>query len=228
MDALDFLKVFDSGSVDGVLYDPPYSLRQVVECYKGFGKEVTQETTQASWRSRHLDEITRILKPGGKAICFGWNSAGVGKTRGFVLQRVLLVPHGGSKHDTIVTVETKGRSYIVDANKKIDRDSGDRKELPMRTDLLKQWLKMYPYGYCDGINFQTCRSTTSACPYCRSNVHCSDGNAAVAYYRELIRFMRFKPRRAAKISLMFADTLPSIMRSLDAKIAEIERERISI
>ena len=107
MDALDFLKVFDSGSVDGVLYDPPYSLRQVVECYKGFGKEVTQETTQASWRSRHLDEIARILKPCGKAICFGWNSAGVGKTRGFVLQRVLLVPHGGSKHDTIVTVETK-------------------------------------------------------------------------------------------------------------------------
>ena len=107
MDALDFLKLFDSGSVDGVLYDPPYSLRQVVECYKGFGKEVTQETTQASWRSRHLDEIARILKPGGKAICFGWNSSGVGKTRGFELHRILLVPHGGSKNDTIVTVEYK-------------------------------------------------------------------------------------------------------------------------
>ncbi len=107
MDALDFLKMFESESVDGVLYDPPYSLRQVVECYKGFGIEVTQETTQASWRSRHLNEIARILRPNGKAICFGWNSAGVGKTRGFKLQRVLLVPHGGSKHDTIVTVETK-------------------------------------------------------------------------------------------------------------------------
>ena len=107
MDALDFLKLFDSGSVDGVLYDPPYSLRQVVECYKGFGREVTQKTTQASWRSRHLDEIARILKPGGKAICFGWNSSGVGKTRGFELHRILLVPHGGSKNDTIVTVEYK-------------------------------------------------------------------------------------------------------------------------
>lgn len=107
LDALDFLKLLDSESVDGVLYDPPYSLRQVVECYKGFGKEVTQETTQASWRSRHIDEIARILKPSGKAICFGWNSSGVGKTRGMTLERVLLVPHGGSKHDTIVTVETK-------------------------------------------------------------------------------------------------------------------------
>ena len=34
MDALDFLKMFGSKSVDGVLYDPPYSPRQVSECYK--------------------------------------------------------------------------------------------------------------------------------------------------------------------------------------------------
>ena len=107
LDALDFLKMFDNESVDGVLYDPPYSLRQVVECYKGVGREVTQETTQSSWRSRHLDEIKRILKPNGKVICFGWNSNGVGKTRGMEMKRILLVPHGGSKNDTIVTVEVK-------------------------------------------------------------------------------------------------------------------------
>ena len=107
LDAIDFLKLFDGESVDGVLYDPPYSLRQVVECYKGVGREVTQETTQSIWRSRHLDEIARILKPGGKVICFGWNSGGVGKTRGFEMTRVLLVPHGGSRNDTIVTVEIK-------------------------------------------------------------------------------------------------------------------------
>jgi len=107
LDALDFLKQFDAESVDGVLYDPPYSLRQVVECYKGFGKEVTQETTQSSWRSRHIDEIARILKPCGKVMCFGWNSSGVGKTRGMKLERILLVAHGGSKNDTICTVERK-------------------------------------------------------------------------------------------------------------------------
>jgi len=107
MDALDFLKMFGNGTVDCVLYDPPYSLRQVAECYKGFGYEVTQETTQSSWRAKHLDEIRRITKPGGIAICFGWNSNGVGKTRGFEMLEVLLVPHGGSKNDTIVTVERK-------------------------------------------------------------------------------------------------------------------------
>lgn len=106
-DALDFLKRFDTASVDCVLYDPPYSLRQVVECYRGFGRKVTQETTQSSWRARHLDEIARIVKPGGVVLCFGWNSAGVGKKRGFELMEVLLVPHGGSKNDTICTAERK-------------------------------------------------------------------------------------------------------------------------
>lgn len=51
--------------------------------------------------------IQRIIKPGGTAICFGWSSMGLGKSRGFEMTRVLLVPHGGSKNDTIVTVEKK-------------------------------------------------------------------------------------------------------------------------
>ena len=34
MDALGFLKMFEDKSVDTVLYDPPYSPRQVSECYK--------------------------------------------------------------------------------------------------------------------------------------------------------------------------------------------------
>ena len=107
MDALEFLKMFENESADCVIYDPPYSLRQVSECYKGVGREVTMETTQASWRSRHLDEIARVLKPNGKVMCFGWNSSGVGKTRGFELLEILLVPHGGSKNDTICTYERK-------------------------------------------------------------------------------------------------------------------------
>lgn len=111
MDALDFLKLFDNESVDVVVYDPPYSSRQVVECYKGFGIGITQDTTKASWRAKHLDEIARILKVGGKAICFGWNTNGVGKKRGFEMNRVLIVAHGGSKNDTLVTVESKVCSY---------------------------------------------------------------------------------------------------------------------
>jgi len=107
IDALDFFKMFEDNSIDGVLYDPPYSLRQVSECYKNVGIPVTMETTQSSWRRKHLDEISRIIKPNGKVVCFGWNSSGVGKTRGFKIEEILLVPHGGSHNDTICTVEIK-------------------------------------------------------------------------------------------------------------------------
>ena len=107
IDALEFLKQLPSESADVVLYDPPYSVRQVSECYKGFGVAVTQEMTQASWRARHLNEIARILKHNGIALCFGWNSNGVGKKRGMEMEEVLIVAHGGSKNDTICTMERK-------------------------------------------------------------------------------------------------------------------------
>lgn len=107
MDALEFLKMFDDNSVDGVLYDPPYSPRQVSECYKHVGYNVTQETTRASFWSNHKKEISRIVKPGGKVITFGWNSGGIGMKYGFEIKNILLVPHGGWHNDTICTVEIK-------------------------------------------------------------------------------------------------------------------------
>jgi len=107
LDANEFLKQFEDESIDGVLYDPPYSPRQVSECYKSFGMEVTSETTRSNWWTKHKKEITRILKPNGKCISFGWNSGGIGKTNGFEITYILLVPHGGKHNDTICTVEVK-------------------------------------------------------------------------------------------------------------------------
>jgi hypothetical protein len=107
MDAVEFLKQFKDQSIDFVFYDPPYSLRQVSECYKSVGIEVTTETTQSNWRTKHINEISRITKPGGIAMCFGWNSSGIGKKRGFEIIEILLVAHGGSHNDTICTVERK-------------------------------------------------------------------------------------------------------------------------
>ena len=109
LDALDFLKMFDDNSVDGVLYDPPYSPRQVSESYKHFGYNVTNETTRASFWGNHKKEISRIVKTGGKVITFGWNSGGIGKKYGFKIERILLVPHGARHNDTICTVEIKTR-----------------------------------------------------------------------------------------------------------------------
>ena len=107
MDATDFLKMFEDNSVDMVLYDPPYSPRQVSECYKNLGKTVNMKTTQASYWSNQKKEIGRILKPNGIVITCGWNSGGIGKKYGMEIQEILLVPHGGWHNDTIVTVEKK-------------------------------------------------------------------------------------------------------------------------
>lgn len=107
LDALDFMKLFEDNSVDGVLYDPPYSPRQVSECYNDVGYNVTWDTTKASFWGNHKREISRIVKIGGKVITFGWNSGGIGYKYGFEIERILLVPHGGWHNDTICTVEVK-------------------------------------------------------------------------------------------------------------------------
>lgn len=113
MDALDFLKIFDDESIDGVLYDPPYSPRQVSECYNNFGYSVTQDTTRSSFWSNHKKEISRIVRKNGKVITFGWNSGGIGYKYGFEITRILLVPHGGWHNDTICTVEIKTHNQTI-------------------------------------------------------------------------------------------------------------------
>ena len=91
MDAIDFLKTFENNSIDFVLYDPPYSPRQVSECYKKLGKTVNMETTQSSFWGNLKKEIKRITKPNAIVISFGWNSNGIGKTNGFEIIEILLV-----------------------------------------------------------------------------------------------------------------------------------------
>lgn len=107
MDALEFLRTFHECSVDTVLYDPPYSPRQVAESYKKLKMSVNMQTTQASYWSRQKDVISNILRPDGIVISCGWNSNGMGLKRGFKILEILMVAHGGNHNDTIVVVEQK-------------------------------------------------------------------------------------------------------------------------
>ena len=107
LDAYDFLKMFDDSSVDGVLFDPPYSPRQVSECYKAFGMTVDMQTTQASYWSKLKAEIGRIVKKDGKVLTFSWNSGGIGKKYGFEITDILIVAHGGWHNDTICVAEVR-------------------------------------------------------------------------------------------------------------------------
>jgi len=111
MDAIDFLKSIDSQSVNTVLFDPPYSPRQVSEVYKKVCASVNMETTQASFWAKLKKEISRVVAVGGKCITFGWNSGGIGSAA-FNIVEIKLVAHGGWHNDTIVTVEQKIQSDL--------------------------------------------------------------------------------------------------------------------
>lgn len=150
LDALDFLKLFEDASVDGVLYDPPYSPRQVSECYNDVGYTVTWDTTKASFWGNHKREISRIVKIGGKVITFGWNSGGIGYKYGFEIERILLVPHGGWHNDTICTVEVKtheGEYRKKSAESKKEENGGTM--ITSTDKLLIEKLKALPIDYWD-------------------------------------------------------------------------------
>lgn len=117
MEATDFLDQLlkDGIQADLCLFDPPYSPRQIAECYKSIGRKVGMEDTQdGHWNKLWKDRIASLMKVRSHVISFGWNSAGLGKNRGFKLIEIMLVPHGSAHNDTIVTVEKKVQSMIGD------------------------------------------------------------------------------------------------------------------
>ena len=93
----------------GVLFDPPYSYRQISEHYKAFKKKATALDTSYNFYGRVMDAITPKMPLKSLAISFGWNSNGFGKKRGFEIEEILLVAHGLHHNDTICTVERKVR-----------------------------------------------------------------------------------------------------------------------
>ena len=108
LDALAFLKLQESESCDLVLFDPPYSITQAAQCYKSYGKEKLEKGVHnMGYWAECKSEVARILKRNGRVIVCGWSTNGVGKGRGFKMEEILIVPHGGSKNDTLVTVEIK-------------------------------------------------------------------------------------------------------------------------
>lgn len=116
MDAFDFLKMLEEKSIvaDIVIFDPPFSPRQIKECYDGIGKKMGQmEAFRTHWKPER-DIINRILKTNGIILSFGWNSIGMGKKRGYEIKEILMVCHGPGHNDTICMAEEKFENNIFD------------------------------------------------------------------------------------------------------------------
>ena len=108
LDAEAFLTMLsDKGVVvDLVIFDPPYSLRQVKECYEGVGRDFLAGDSQNSIRwTKERDLLVQIVSVGGIVLSFGWNSAGMGMGRNFTTDEILLVTHGPAHNDTICMAE---------------------------------------------------------------------------------------------------------------------------
>lgn len=109
LEAVDFLcQHKDESGVDLAIFDPPYSPRQISECYKGVGKAVgTKETQNAALYKACRDAIDVFMVDGGIVLSFGWNSNGMGKGRRYDILEIMLVAHGGGHNDTICIAERK-------------------------------------------------------------------------------------------------------------------------
>lgn len=97
-DAVWFCRTWSGDTFNTIILDPPYSYRKSMEKYKG---KVMSSFNQLK------DEVVRILAPGGIVMTFGYHSVSMGKTRGFEVEQILVVSHGGAIHDTIGTIERK-------------------------------------------------------------------------------------------------------------------------
>lgn len=111
MDAVTFMESLApavAGTVDLAILDPPYSPRQISESYKAAGKTAGMKDTQnAALYKRVRDALMPLLAPSATVLSFGWNSGGMGKSRGFEQIELLLVCHGGAHNDTICLAEQR-------------------------------------------------------------------------------------------------------------------------
>ena len=110
MDAEAFVLMLCKRGVlaDLVLFDPPYSPRQISECYKGIGISVGFEETQNSALVKRVRmAVAKLCGPGATVLSFGWNSVGMGDGHGFDLIEQMNVCHGGAHNDTICIAERK-------------------------------------------------------------------------------------------------------------------------
>ena len=107
-DAEPFVRrlIADGVRADAILFDPPYSPRQVAEVYQEIGRKVTMHDTQNGTLNKTVRAALKdIAKSDAVALSFGWNSSRFGT--GWDTREILLVQHGGPHNDTICVAQVR-------------------------------------------------------------------------------------------------------------------------
>jgi hypothetical protein len=108
LEARRFLRQLELNNVqaDLVIFDPPYSPRQIKEHYAAAGMLTNQEDTQnAKLYAECRDYFRKLTTPDAVVLSFGWNSSGMGK--GWEIIELILICHGAAHSDTICLAERK-------------------------------------------------------------------------------------------------------------------------
>lgn len=105
LDALEFVTTWNKNDpFDLILLDPPYAYRKSMEMYNGHKNSRFNEVK---------NNLPLILIPNGEVITFGYHSVSMGNVRGFDINEILLMSHGGAIHDTIATLEQRTHEVSV-------------------------------------------------------------------------------------------------------------------
>lgn len=109
--ALDFLKELCRKGIkaDLVIFDPPYTRRQVKEVYEGIGLGFTNNDSQyfsLNWKDER-EIINEILTIDGIVLSFGYHSNGMRFSGAYTDEEMLVVCHGGAHYDTICIAQRK-------------------------------------------------------------------------------------------------------------------------
>jgi len=107
LDALEFLKTFEDGVMDVVLFDPPFS---PVQAERRYGKGMLNIYTNGGYLSDVYFESSRVLKTGGMFLKLGYNSNRPHPT--FDLVEMWITCFGGNRNDVIMTLWRKGQHRI--------------------------------------------------------------------------------------------------------------------
>lgn len=105
MDAYEFVLMAKKNgwNYDTVIFDPQYNLRKSREKYNGiFTSQLRKIKT----------DLPSIIASDGIVICYGYDTTGMGRQRGFELTGVCVVNHSGDHNDTLCTIERKFQKEI--------------------------------------------------------------------------------------------------------------------
>lgn len=117
MEANDFgeLMLKQKRKFDLILFDPPYSLRQLKDCYENIGGELPHWQSQNMW-GRAKDALSKCVNHGGYVITLGWSSHGFGMRRGFEKIAVYNFEQAGTdgRYNIQVVVEKRCQTILTD------------------------------------------------------------------------------------------------------------------